>query len=152
MNAWTEGSWVSLERYISSYLSYPVSFELKRIRPSQQAIHPSQIPIIQSTFVPTPEGPWSGSLPITTITHRAPPTEILRAAKILKGLKNAHISEARGAIGIDGEMIDAPMLKQVSIGNLWFFAMPLANPTARITQAEQIIAIAEAANLTIPNV
>ncbi|RXW24505.1 hypothetical protein EST38_g1365 [Candolleomyces aberdarensis] len=77
----------------------------------KQAIHPSQVPIIQSTFVPTPE-------------------EILRAAKILKGLKNAHISEAKGAIGIDGEMIDAPMLKQ----------------------AEQIIAIAEAANLTIPNV
>ncbi|TEB39694.1 beta subunit of citrate lyase [Coprinellus micaceus] len=76
----------------------------------KQAIHPSQIPIIQRTYGPTPE-------------------EILRAAKILKGLKEAHASE-KGAIGIDGEMIDAPMLKQ----------------------AEKIIAVAEAAGLDIPTV
>lgn len=76
----------------------------------KQAIHPSQVPIIQSTYGPTPE-------------------EILRAAKILKGMREAHASE-KGAIGIDGEMIDAPMLKQ----------------------ATKIIAIAEAAGLTIPTV
>lgn len=96
-----------------------MSFELKHIRPPQQAIHPSQIPIIQSTFVPTPEGPFL----VPPHCHYSPrtSTEILRAAKILKGLKNAHISEAKGAIGIDGEMIDAPMLKQVSISATFDF-------------------------------
>ncbi|TFK20009.1 beta subunit of citrate lyase [Coprinopsis marcescibilis] len=74
----------------------------------KQAIHPSQVPIINSTFVPTSE-------------------EILRAAKILKGMKEAHASE-KGAIGLEGEMIDAPMLKQ----------------------AEKIIATAEAAGLVVP--
>lgn len=38
--------------------------------------------------------------------------EILRAAKILHQMEVAHASE-RGAVGLDGEMIDAPMLKQV---------------------------------------
>ncbi|KAF5338999.1 hypothetical protein D9611_008696 [Ephemerocybe angulata] len=72
------------------------------LTPPQQAIHPSQVPIIQSTYGPTPE-------------------EILRAAKILKGMREAHASE-KGAIGID------------------------------VGQATKIIAIAEAAGLTIPTV
>ena len=38
--------------------------------------------------------------------------EIIRAAKILHSMASAH-SEAKGAVGLDGEMIDAPMLKQV---------------------------------------
>jgi hypothetical protein len=38
--------------------------------------------------------------------------EILRAAKILRSMALAHASE-KGAVGLEGEMIDAPMLKQV---------------------------------------
>ncbi|KXN88156.1 Citrate lyase subunit beta-like protein, mitochondrial [Leucoagaricus sp. SymC.cos] len=82
----------------------------------KQAIHPAQIAIIQSTYVPTDKG-----------MARLP--EILRAAKILHSMKLAHDSE-RGAVGLEGEMIDAPMLKQ----------------------AEKTIAIAKAAGLHIPDV
>jgi len=39
--------------------------------------------------------------------------EIIRAAKIIHAMKLAYQSE-KGAIGLDGEMIDAPMIKQVS--------------------------------------
>jgi hypothetical protein len=39
-------------------------------------------------------------------------SEILRAAKILRAMEHAHASE-KGAVGLEGEMIDAPMLKQV---------------------------------------
>ncbi|THV00864.1 beta subunit of citrate lyase [Dendrothele bispora CBS 962.96] len=74
----------------------------------KQAIHPSQVDTIQSTFVPTEK-------------------EILRAAKILYQMKDAHASQ-KGAIGLEGEMIDAPMIKQ----------------------AEKIVAIAKAAQLKIP--
>ncbi|KAF8073632.1 Pyruvate/Phosphoenolpyruvate kinase-like domain-containing protein [Lyophyllum atratum] len=74
----------------------------------KQAIHPAQVEIIQSTFVPTAQ-------------------EILRAAKILHGLQAAHAS-AKGAMGLEGEMIDAPMLKQ----------------------AEKTIELAKAAGLEIP--
>ncbi|KAF5369391.1 hypothetical protein D9758_002808 [Tetrapyrgos nigripes] len=74
----------------------------------KQAIHPSQVDVIQSTFVPTEK-------------------EILRAAKILHQMKAAHASQ-KGAIGLDGEMIDAPMIKQ----------------------AEKIVNIAKAARLEIP--
>ncbi|KAJ3830638.1 citrate lyase beta subunit [Lentinula raphanica] len=59
-----------------------------------QAIHPAQVDIIQNTFVPTA-------------------VEILRAAKILHGMEAAHASQ-KGAIGLDGEMIDAPMIKQAT--------------------------------------
>ncbi|KAJ4481948.1 citrate lyase beta subunit [Lentinula aciculospora] len=76
----------------------------------KQAIHPTQIEIIQDTFVPTAE-------------------EILRAAKILHGMEVAHASQ-KGAIGLDGEMIDAPMIKQ----------------------AIKIIEIAKEAGLEIPQV
>ncbi|KAH9042049.1 citrate lyase beta subunit [Lactarius pseudohatsudake] len=65
----------------------------------KQAIHPSQVDIIQSTFVPTGQ-------------------EILRAAKIVHQMAQAHAVQT-GAIGLDlsddkggKEMIDAPMLKQ----------------------------------------
>ncbi|OCH91870.1 citrate lyase beta subunit [Obba rivulosa] len=63
----------------------------------KQAIHPTQVDIIQSTFVPSEK-------------------EILRAVKILHQMERAH-STQRGAIGLeleDGgkEMIDAPMIKQ----------------------------------------
>ncbi|KAJ4491614.1 citrate lyase beta subunit [Lentinula edodes] len=60
----------------------------------KQAIHPAQVETIQNTFVPTAE-------------------EILRAAKILHGMQVAHASQ-KGAIGLDGEMIDAPMIKQAA--------------------------------------
>ncbi|TRM64025.1 Pyruvate/Phosphoenolpyruvate kinase-like domain-containing protein [Schizophyllum amplum] len=71
----------------------------------KQAIHPSQVDAIQSIYVPTEQ-------------------EILRAAKIV------HQLDGTGAVAIDGEMIDAPMLKQ----------------------AEKVIRIAKAARLYIPDV
>ncbi|KIK59391.1 hypothetical protein GYMLUDRAFT_44737 [Collybiopsis luxurians FD-317 M1] len=74
----------------------------------KQAIHPSQVETIQKTFVPTEK-------------------EIRRAALILASMKSAHDS-AKGAIGLEGEMIDAPMIKQ----------------------AEKIIQIAKEAGLEIP--
>ncbi|KAH8104486.1 Pyruvate/Phosphoenolpyruvate kinase-like domain-containing protein [Cristinia sonorae] len=63
----------------------------------KQAIHPAQVDIIQSTYVPTVK-------------------EIARAAKIVHFMRKAHANE-RGAIGLplEGggeEMIDAPMIKQ----------------------------------------
>ncbi|KAI0304346.1 citrate lyase beta subunit [Multifurca ochricompacta] len=65
----------------------------------KQAIHPTQVDIIQSTFVPTEQ-------------------EILRAATIVHRMAQAH-AEQKGAFGLDlgdskggKEMIDAPMLKQ----------------------------------------
>lgn len=41
-------------------------------------------------------------------------SEIVRAAKILKEMQRAHEAEI-GAIGLDGQMIDAPMIKQVIV-------------------------------------
>jgi citrate lyase subunit beta-like protein len=63
----------------------------------KQAIHPNQVDVIKSTFVPTS-------------------AEILRAATILHQMKAAHASQ-KGAIGLElkgggTEMIDAPMIKQ----------------------------------------
>ena len=43
--------------------------------------------------------------------------EILRAAKILRSMALAHVSE-KGAVGLEGEMIDAPMLKQVRMRSI----------------------------------
>ncbi|PCH40142.1 citrate lyase beta subunit [Wolfiporia cocos MD-104 SS10] len=81
----------------------------------KQAIHPMQVDIIQSTFVPTEK-------------------EIFRAARILRRMEQAHASQ-RGAIGLElegggKEMIDAPMIKQ----------------------AENIVRMAKAAGLKIPDV
>ncbi|KAF8326833.1 Pyruvate/Phosphoenolpyruvate kinase-like domain-containing protein [Cantharellus anzutake] len=66
----------------------------------KQAIHPTQVEIIQSTFLPTEK-------------------EIARAAKILHGMERARKAELRGAFGLeldDGarEMIDEPMVKQAN--------------------------------------
>ncbi|KAF8208744.1 Pyruvate/Phosphoenolpyruvate kinase-like domain-containing protein [Mycena galopus ATCC 62051] len=74
----------------------------------KQAIHPMQVDVIQSTFVPTA-------------------AEIERAAKILHRMEREHALN-RGAAGLEGEMIDKPM----------------------ILQAEKILEIARAANLEIP--
>jgi citrate lyase beta subunit len=41
-------------------------------------------------------------------------SEIVRAAKILKEMKRVHEAEI-GAVGLDGQMIDAPMIKQVIV-------------------------------------
>ncbi|TFK40681.1 Pyruvate/Phosphoenolpyruvate kinase-like domain-containing protein [Crucibulum laeve] len=76
----------------------------------KQAIHPTQVQVIQSTFVPTQQ-------------------EIVRAAKILREMQRAHAAE-KGAVGLDGEMVDAPMLKQ----------------------AQKTITLAAAAGLPIPHV
>ncbi|KAI0712220.1 citrate lyase beta subunit [Earliella scabrosa] len=81
----------------------------------KQAIHPSQVDTIQSTFVPSSK-------------------EILRAARILRQMEKAHLSH-KGAAGLElegggMEMIDAPMIKQ----------------------AENIVRIAKAAGLPIPEV
>ncbi|CAL1713376.1 unnamed protein product [Somion occarium] len=79
----------------------------------KQAIHPTQVDIIQATFVPSKK-------------------EIVRAARILHTMAKAHSSQ-KGAIGltVEGgptEMIDAPMIKQ----------------------AENIVRVAKAAGLAIP--
>jgi len=63
----------------------------------KQAIHPNQVEVIRSTFVPTS-------------------AEILRAVRILRTMEAAHASQ-KGAIGLESEgggkeMIDAPMIKQ----------------------------------------
>lgn len=58
----------------------------------KQAIHPSQVDVIKTTFMPTQ-------------------AEIERAVKILKAMKAAHESQ-QGAVALDGQMIDAPMIKQ----------------------------------------
>ncbi|KAJ7505495.1 Pyruvate/Phosphoenolpyruvate kinase-like domain-containing protein [Mycena galericulata] len=76
----------------------------------KQAIHPAQVDIIQSAFVPTA-------------------TEIERAAKIVHKMEREHALN-RGATGLDGEMIDRPM----------------------ILQAEKVLQIARAANLKIPHI
>lgn len=44
--------------------------------------------------------------------------EIVRAARILKEMQRAHEAEI-GAIGLDGQMIDAPMIKQVINDCCW---------------------------------
>lgn len=75
----------------------------------KQAIHPTQVKVINSTFVPTRE-------------------EIVRAARILEEMQRAHEAEI-GAIGLDGQMIDAPMIKQ----------------------AQKIINLAKTAGLEIPS-
>ncbi|PPR07105.1 hypothetical protein CVT24_010941 [Panaeolus cyanescens] len=59
----------------------------------KQAIHPTQVAVINETFVPTK-------------------AEILRAVKILNAMSAAHKSQ-KGATRLDGQMIDAPMIKQV---------------------------------------
>nr|GAT50562.1 predicted protein [Mycena chlorophos] len=74
----------------------------------KQAIHPSQVDVIQSTFVPSS-------------------SEIERAVKIVAQMDREHAAN-RGATGLDGEMIDMPM----------------------ILQARKILSIARAANLEIP--
>ncbi|KAI0731997.1 citrate lyase beta subunit [Fomitopsis betulina] len=81
----------------------------------KQAIHPAQVDIIQSTFVPTEQ-------------------EILRAARIVKRMEQAHGAQ-RGAIGLElegggKEMIDAPML----------------------LQAQNTVRLAKASGLPIPDV
>lgn len=81
----------------------------------KQAIHPGQVEVIQSSFLPTAK-------------------EILRAARILRQMEEAH-SQQRGAAGLatdDGgiEMIDQPMIRQ----------------------AENTISVARAAGLEIPKV
>ncbi|KAJ7134417.1 Pyruvate/Phosphoenolpyruvate kinase-like domain-containing protein [Mycena epipterygia] len=76
----------------------------------KQAIHPTQVDVIQAAFVPTA-------------------AEIERAAKIVHRMDREHAVN-RGAAGLDGEMIDKPM----------------------ILQAEKILQIARAANLKIPHI
>ncbi len=56
----------------------------------KMAIHPAQVPIIEEMFKPTDQ-------------------EIERARQVLKTAKDAE-SEGRGAVSLDGEMIDAPVI------------------------------------------
>jgi len=62
----------------------------------KQAIHPTQVDIIHSTFVPSQ-------------------SEMMRASKILEAMEAAY-SDRKGAVGLSvngrDEMIDAPMLRQ----------------------------------------
>lgn len=110
----------------------------------QQAIHPAQVSTIQSTFVPTSAGidKFLASSHCALILDLL---EILRAAKIVYGMEQAHRSQ-KGAIGLDGEMIDAPMIKQV-----WFTIKEARRLKLNsLVQAERIIHIAQAAGLEIP--
>jgi citrate lyase subunit beta-like protein len=89
----------------------------------KQAIHPSQVDTIQSTFVPTSSGMFQCDVALHSELI-LPRLEISRAAKIVHEMKTAYASQ-RGAFGLElegggKEMIDAPMLKQVSA--LWFAA------------------------------
>ena len=59
---------------------------------AKQIIHPAQIEIVQRTFSPSEE-------------------EIKRAQHILEQYKRA-VSEGKGAYGLNGEMMDAPMILQ----------------------------------------
>ena len=59
-------------------------------------------------------------------------------------MKIAHGAE-KGAIGLEGEMIDAPMIKQV----LEIWVVKWEHET-NSTQAEKVIQVAEAAGLLIP--
>ncbi|KZT58314.1 beta subunit of citrate lyase [Calocera cornea HHB12733] len=63
----------------------------------KQAIHPSQVPLYNALFVPSP-------------------TELRRAALILAGMERANARDGAGAFGLDidgrSEMIDEPMVKQ----------------------------------------
>ena len=83
----------------------------------QQAIHPSQVDIIQSTFVPTEKGLTLKIMLTTSYLSSYFILEILRAAKIVAMMEASH-KDRKGAFGLDDdkggkEMIDAPMLKQV---------------------------------------
>lgn len=72
----------------------------------------------------------------------------MRAAKIVHAMAQAHGNE-RGAVGLEGEMIDAPMLKQVQF---LLVIVALASAHAKATsQAEKTIQAAKAAGLEIPS-
>ena len=75
----------------------------------QQAIHPSQVDVIKAIFIPTPEGEIFDNQVRSFLISSL---EIKRAVKILQAMKAAHESQ-QGAIALDGQMIDAPMIKQV---------------------------------------
>ncbi len=57
------------------------------------AIHPSQLDTLNSTFSPTPE-------------------EVERAHRIVAALEEAEADAGRGAVMLDGEMIDEALRKQ----------------------------------------
>ena len=103
-----------------------------------------QVDIIQSTFVPTSQGM---SLLLFSQTLQRLPSEILRAVKILHGMQAAHAA-SKGAVGLEGEMVDAPMLKQVIV------LLPDVSPRwlKPFLQAENTIRVAKAAGLDIPDI
>jgi len=66
--------------------------------------------VIKATFIPTPEGEiFSNQAQASFLISLL---EIKRAVKILQAMKAAHESQ-QGAIALDDQMIDAPMIKQV---------------------------------------
>jgi hypothetical protein len=65
--------------------------------------------VINATFVPTPEGETFANQFRSFFMSFL---EIKRAVKILQAMKAAHQSQ-QGAIALDGQMVDAPMIKQV---------------------------------------
>jgi hypothetical protein len=83
----------------------------------QQAIHPTQVDIIHSTFVPSQSGNVSIFRPLNH-AHRTFDVEMMRASKILEAMEAAY-SDRKGAVGLSvngrDEMIDAPMLRQVRV-------------------------------------
>jgi hypothetical protein len=82
---------------------------------------------------------------------RLPLPEIMFAARILKAMKEAHSVSQTGAVGLDGKMIDAPMIKQVFQFHCTNCPRDFPILLRKLLQARRIIAMAEAANLEIQN-
>jgi citrate lyase subunit beta-like protein len=93
----------------------------------QQAIHPSQIDMIQTGFSPSPQGEGE----VGAYTDQL--LEIDRASRI-KISYELNSAKGTGAYGLDGEMIDAPMYKQVSFSR----RRAVAKAPIGITDALQI--------------
>ena len=103
-----------MERFVEWRCGF---YESSVILVLQQAIHPSQVDIIQSTFVPTEKGLTPKIMVASSYLSSYFILEILRAAKIVAMMEASH-KDRKGAFGLDDdkggkEMIDAPMLKQV---------------------------------------
>jgi len=120
-NAPTAGDWDSAARRVLLFI-FSKARTLKHHDAFQQAIHPSQTEVIQTTFVPSEKGTRFCVLIRIAMGKQANLLqEILRAAQILDKMAQAHAAH-KGAVGLElgdeaghKEMIDAPMLKQVTL-------------------------------------
>ena len=120
----------------------------------KQAIHPSQVEIIQNAFLPTAQGEYTlaatlrGQLAILILVMWYV-AEIRRAVEIVRQMEMSH-QEKLGAFGLDDgkggkEMIDAPMLKQVS----WMIFMFMRRGLMALAQAYNVLRKAKAAKISL---